>query len=73
VLKIVKITLSLWDVAGQERFDLFKTDFFHGTAAVGLVFDLSRPDTLKELMSILTRFEIVQEIFRLFWLEIKTI
>jgi len=49
VLKIVKITLSLWDVAGQERFDLFKTDFFHGTAAVGLVFDLSRPDTFERI------------------------
>jgi GTPase SAR1 family protein len=41
----MKVTLSLWDIAGQERFEFFKTDFFNGVAAVGLVFDLSRPDT----------------------------
>lgn len=41
----MKLTLSLWDIAGQERFEFFKTDFFKGVAAVGLVFDLSRPDT----------------------------
>ena len=45
----MNITLSLWDIGGQERFDFFKTDFFKGTAAVGLVFDLSRPDTFKNL------------------------
>jgi small GTP-binding protein len=45
----LKITLSLWDIGGQERFDFFKTDFFKGTAAVGLVFDLSRPDTSEKL------------------------
>ncbi|HEY0089374.1 MAG TPA: GTP-binding protein [Candidatus Lokiarchaeia archaeon] len=43
----MKITLSLWDIGGQERFEFFKTDFFKGTAAVGLVFDISRPDTLQ--------------------------
>jgi len=43
----LKITLSLWDIGGQERFEFFKTDFFKGTAAVGLVFDISRPDTLQ--------------------------
>jgi GTPase SAR1 family protein len=41
----LKLTLSLWDIAGQERFEFFKTDFFSGVAAVGLVFDVSRPDT----------------------------
>ena len=43
----LKITLSLWDIGGQERFEFFKTDFFKGTAAVGLVFDIARPDTLQ--------------------------
>jgi GTPase SAR1 family protein len=43
------ITLSLWDTGGQERFDFFKTDFFKGVAAVGLVFDLSRPDTFDKI------------------------
>ena len=46
---MVKITLSLWDIAGQERFDFFKTDFYNGVAAVGLVFDLARPDTFEKI------------------------
>lgn len=45
----LKLTLSLWDIAGQERFEFFKTDFFSGVAAVGLVFDLSRPDTFHSI------------------------
>lgn len=45
----MKITLSLWDIGGQERFEFFKTDFFKGTAAVGLVFDLSKPETFKRV------------------------
>ena len=45
----LKITLSLWDIAGQERFDFFKTDFYKGVAAIGLVFDLSRPDTFDNI------------------------
>ncbi|MFX1376042.1 MAG: GTP-binding protein [Promethearchaeota archaeon] len=45
----MKTTLSLWDIAGQERFEFFKTDFFRGVAAVGLVFDLSRPDTFDSI------------------------
>ncbi len=41
--------MSLWDIGGQERFDFFKTDFFKGTAVVGLVWDVSRPDTYGKL------------------------
>ncbi|MFX1302538.1 MAG: ADP-ribosylation factor-like protein [Promethearchaeota archaeon] len=48
-LNMLKIILSLWDTGGQERFDFFKTDFFKGVAAVGLVFDLSRPDTFDKI------------------------
>lgn len=46
---MVNITLSLWDTGGQERFDFFETDFFKGVAVLGLVFDLSRPDTFDEI------------------------
>ena len=46
---MLNITLSLWDTGGQERFNFFKTDFFKGVAAVGLVFDLSRPDTFDKI------------------------
>ncbi len=45
----MRITLSLWDIGGQERFDFFKTDFFKGTAAVGLVFDLTRHETFENI------------------------
>jgi GTPase SAR1 family protein len=45
----LRITLSLWDIGGQERFTFFKTDFFKGTAAIGLAFDLSRPDTFQNI------------------------
>ena len=45
----LKVTLSLWDTGGQERFDFFKTDFFKGVAVLGLVFDLSRPDTFDKI------------------------
>ena len=45
----MKITLSLWDTGGQERFNFFKTDFFKGVAVLGLVFDLSRPDTFDKI------------------------
>ena len=45
----MKVTLSLWDIAGQERFNFFKTDFFNGVATVALVFDLSRPDTFDNI------------------------
>ncbi len=46
---MIKVTLSLWDTGGQERFDFFKSNFFKGVAAVGLVFDLSRPNTFDKI------------------------
>jgi len=46
---MINITLSLWDTGGQERFDFFETEFFKGVAVLGLVFDLSRPDTFDEI------------------------
>lgn len=52
--KYVKIgndmaTLSIWDIAGQQRFDVFRTMFFRGAKAALLVFDLTRPATLAKL------------------------
>ena len=43
------ITLSIWDIAGQQRFDVFRTMFFRGAKAALLVFDLTRPATLNKL------------------------
>ncbi len=54
----MKITLSLWDIGGQARFEFFKTDFFKGTAVIGVVFDLSRPDTFERVD---TYFEEIRE------------
>ncbi|HUT80026.1 MAG TPA: Rab family GTPase [Candidatus Bathyarchaeia archaeon] len=42
-------TLSIWDIAGQQRFDVFRTMFFRGAKAALLVFDLTRPATLSKL------------------------
>ena len=44
-----KVKLSLWDVAGQERFDSFRQSFYKGARAVGLVYDVTRPETLDHL------------------------
>ncbi|MFX0035570.1 MAG: ADP-ribosylation factor-like protein [Candidatus Hermodarchaeota archaeon] len=46
---MLKVTLSLWDTGGQDRFDFFQTDFFKGVAALGLVFDVSRPNTFNKI------------------------
>ena len=43
------VTLSIWDIAGQQRFDVFRTMFFRGAKAALLVFDLTRPATLAKL------------------------
>jgi small GTP-binding protein len=45
----VDTTLSIWDIAGQQRFDVFRTMFFKGAKAALLVFDLTRPETLHRL------------------------
>ncbi|NHJ86797.1 MAG: GTP-binding protein [Asgard group archaeon] len=42
-------TLSIWDIAGQQRFDVFRAMFFRGAKAALLVFDLTRPATLAKL------------------------
>jgi small GTP-binding protein len=44
-----KVKLSIWDVAGQERFGSFRQSFYRGARAVGLVYDLTRPETLDNL------------------------
>ncbi len=45
------VTLSIWDIAGQQRFDVFRTMFFRGAKAALLVFDLTRPATLAKLQN----------------------
>lgn len=41
------LNLSIWDLSGQDRFRFLMPRFCAGAAGVLLVFDLSRPSTLK--------------------------
>lgn len=36
-----KIKLSIWDIAGQERFGSFRGSFYRGARAVALVYDVT--------------------------------
>lgn len=48
-LGVREVKLSIWDVAGQERFGSFRQSFYRGARAIGLVYDLTRPETLEHL------------------------
>jgi small GTP-binding protein len=43
------IRLSIWDVAGQGRFRAFRDQFYAGTLAVALVYDVTAPATFFNL------------------------
>jgi Ras-related protein Rab-1A len=43
------VKLSIWDMAGQARFEIVRTAMYRGSRAVALVFDLSNPETLAHL------------------------
>jgi small GTP-binding protein len=43
------VKLSIWDMAGQERFNIVRSGFYRGTRATALVYDLGVPDTLEHL------------------------
>lgn len=43
------IKLTVWDLAGQERFAPFRNDFYKGARAVGLVFDVSDRQSFEDL------------------------
>ncbi len=44
------VKLSIWDVAGQERFLSFRDTFYRGAHAVALVYDVTSPPTFFNLM-----------------------
>jgi Rab family, other len=44
-----KTTLNLWDVGGQERFEMIRTTYYKGAAGAFIIFDLSRKDTWIEM------------------------
>jgi small GTP-binding protein len=43
------VKLSIWDMAGQERFAVMRTGFYRGSRAAALVFDLNNPQTFANL------------------------
>jgi len=52
------VRLSIWDMAGQERFQFLRADFYRGSRAAALVYDVSSPETLDHLVG--WRSEITQ-------------
>ncbi len=43
------VKLSIWDVAGQPRFQVVRESFYRGSSAAALVFDLSAHETFDHL------------------------
>jgi small GTP-binding protein len=44
------VGLSVWDVAGQERFKAMRKMFYRGTMGIILICDVTRRDTLENLV-----------------------
>jgi small GTP-binding protein len=44
-----EVKLSIWDMAGQERFEVVRSGFYRGTRATALVYDLGEPKSLEHL------------------------
>lgn len=43
------VKLSIWDMAGQERFASMRAGFYKGSRVAALVFDVTSPETLHHL------------------------
>jgi small GTP-binding protein len=43
------VKLSIWDMAGQERFAVVRAGFYRGSRATALVYDVTEPQTLSDL------------------------
>lgn len=43
------VKLSIWDVAGQPRFQAVRESFYRGSLAAALVYDLGEPNSLTNL------------------------
>ncbi|GFR42242.1 hypothetical protein Agub_g3136 [Astrephomene gubernaculifera] len=44
-----RVKLTVWDTAGQEKFRTLTSTFYRGAKGIILVYDVSRPDTLRHL------------------------
>jgi Ras-related protein Rab-7A len=45
--KPLEVNLQIWDIAGQSQFSSFRKLYFRGVHGSLLVFDLTRPETIK--------------------------
>jgi len=43
------VKLSIWDMAGQDRFQVVRSGFYRGSRCAALVFDATAPDSLSNL------------------------
>jgi small GTP-binding protein len=43
------VKLSIWDMAGQDRFEIVRAGFYRGSQAAALVFDVTEMDSLRNL------------------------
>ena len=44
------VKLSIWDIAGQEKFGAFRDTFYRGAKAVALAYDVTEPATMENLL-----------------------
>ncbi|KAG2501881.1 hypothetical protein HYH03_000379 [Edaphochlamys debaryana] len=44
-----RVKLTVWDTAGQEKFRTLTSTFYRGAKGIILVYDVSRPETLRHL------------------------
>ncbi|MGH2621092.1 MAG: Rab family GTPase [Anaerolineales bacterium] len=43
------VKLSIWDMAGQDRFQVIRTGFYRGSRAAALVYDVTDPESFNSL------------------------
>jgi small GTP-binding protein len=43
------VKLSIWDMAGQDRFEVIRAGFYRGSRSTALVYDVTEPETLANL------------------------
>lgn len=43
------VKLSIWDMAGQDRFQVIRPGFYRGSRAAALVYDVTAPDSFANL------------------------
>lgn len=54
ILENDTVNLSIWDIAGQDRFRVFRNIFYNGASGALLVFDITRRATFEHIETWLT-------------------